>query len=340
MIEHGVVERVRQLVPCVHPVHHWVGVVNGVGVTAVGVDAQGAVGAHQQEAAAAIGRSGHAGALLAPGANPGDAALGRQGRVVAIDVTVVGEHIAAGVGARCAVVGAARLGGDRTVVAGDRGIIGALDGDAQHAEVGEADGVVENRVIEGFLQAVAGAEGINGWVAVVDDVGVGAVGIHGEGAVGPLDHEVSKAIGDPSHTRPFAAPCAHGGHGSVERWGVVAIHVGVVGQHIAAGIAAGRAVGHAARFHGGGRIVVGDGGIVGAMDGDGQNGRIREPAAVTHRVVEVLAHGVEGIERLNRGVVVVNHVGEGPIGMDGQGAIEPLEGCTDGARQARAFPVP
>ena len=144
----------------VHTVHRQVAVVDGVGVAAVGVDPEGAVGANQHEAAAAIGHARYTGALLRAGANAGDAALGRQGRVIAIDVAVVGEHIAAGDGARRAVVGAASFKGCAGVVACDRGIIRPIDGDAQHADVGEATEVYD-RVVERFLQAVAGAEGIH-----------------------------------------------------------------------------------------------------------------------------------------------------------------------------------
>ena len=191
------------MISLVHPVHRRVAVVDGVGVAAVGVDPEGAVGANQHEAAAAIGHASYTGALLDSRADAGDAALGRQGRVVAIDVAVVGEHIAAGVGARRTVVSAASFKGCAGVVACDRGIIRPIDGDAQHADVGEA-AKVSDRVVELFLQAVAGAEGVDEWIAVVNDVGVGAVGVDGEGAVGPTDHKSASAIWRPRRAGSFA----------------------------------------------------------------------------------------------------------------------------------------
>ncbi len=150
--------------------HARVVVVDEVDVAAVGVEGQGAVLAGQGAANAA-----DIGAVADSDHSERFAEL--------VDVGVVGQDVAARVDAREVVVEAARLDGDGVVVVGHRRVVGALDGDVQHRDIGGATGVGV-AVVEAVDQGVAGAQGLHRRHAVVQTIAVAAVGVERQPAVG------------------------------------------------------------------------------------------------------------------------------------------------------------
>ena len=186
MVEQGVIERLAEGVAWVQGIHHGVGVVDDVGVRAVGTQGERAVDPLQ-------GRSHGAGGarpLLGTGAHGHHRALGRCHQVVAVpvvDVAIVADHVAGGGGAR----GAAGLHNRARVVGSNGSIVGALDRDRDHPDV--AQGPIGNGVVEGFTKAGAWIQGIHKRVAVVHHIGVGAVGVDGQLAIGAKEWRTEAA---------------------------------------------------------------------------------------------------------------------------------------------------
>jgi hypothetical protein len=113
-----------------------------------------------------------------------------------------------------------------------------------------------------------------------------------------------------------------GGGGDGE--GVV-LGVGVVGQH--------RDAAQRGVFGGDEDAVVhGDGGIVLAIDGDGQGGAGGVAVLVGDGVGEDLGQGVAGAHGGHRGVGVVEAVGVAAVGGQGEGAVGAGQGGAEGAR--------
>ena len=172
MVQHGVVEEFGETVALVQPFHRQVAVVHDVGVGAVGIDQQAAVLSLESGANVA----GRARPFHRAGANGGDRSLARQRYVVAVDVCVVAQHVAAGVDTATAVVDPPGFLGDADVVAGHGGIIAAQDRDGQHSCVREAARIAHG-VVEAFAQAIAGIQGFDRWIGIVNHIAVTAIAL-------------------------------------------------------------------------------------------------------------------------------------------------------------------
>ena len=182
---------------------------------------------------------------------------------------------------------------------GQRRVVGAVDGDGQRAGRSRAV-VVRDRIGEGVGQRFARGQALYRAEAVVEGIEPRAVGVEGQGAVQP-------------------------------RLG----HLGRIGQHIGARSVQGivrirRGQPARGREHGAfldrasaGR---GRGGVVGALDGDGQGVVAHRAVAVFHGVQEHFGQRVAHAERLYGAQSVVEGVGIGAVGIEGQGAVGPGPG--------------
>ena len=188
MVQHGVVEEFGETVALVQSFHRQVAVVHHVGEAAVGIDQQAAV----LPLESGTNVSGRARPFHRAGADGGDRSLAGQRCVVAVDVCVVAEHVAAGVGAATAVVDPSGFLGDADVIAGHGGIIAADDRDRQHGRVREAARVAHG-VVEAFAQAIARIQGFDRWVGIVNHIAVTAIGLDCERAIEPLQGRAHRA---------------------------------------------------------------------------------------------------------------------------------------------------
>src|SRR4029077_10272259 len=160
-------------------------------------------------------------------------------------------------------------------------VVGAVDRDGQGGAVGE--GAVADRVGERVGGGVPNIQGLHRRVILIDDIGVGAVAVQGQGAVGADRASTHRAAGDSADAQ----------------LGVAVVDVGVVGQHVAGGIGASRAIERAARFRGAAGVGDGHWRVVGAVDRDGECGAVGQ-AAVADRVGERVGGGVTNIQGLHR----------------------------------------
>ena len=260
MVEQGVVELLGEGVARVEGLNGGVGVVNDVGVTAVGIQGERAIKPLQGRAHGAGG----AGAFLGTGAHGHHRALRRCHQVVAVpvvNIAVIGDDVSSGIGAGGAVEGATGLHNRARVVGSNGSIVGALDRDQDHPDV--AQGPIGNGVVEGFTKAGAWIQGIHKRVAVVHHIGVGAVGVDGQLAIGAQEWRTEAA----GRAGPLGASGAEGGHLPLGGEGVVGgIGIRVVGEHIAAGVAAGGGVEGTAGFDGVARVIHRHGRAVGHQD--------------------------------------------------------------------------
>ena len=237
-----------------------IGVVDRVGPGAVRSELQGAVLAGEQTADQSFGAQ----PLRAAGAHRGDLEF----RAGAVDIADRVEDVAARIETGQGVVGAARLDGGGGRVGDHRRIVGPLDGDGQRGRILAEAYPVLDRVEEGVGElAAAVAQGLDSGAAVVERVAVAAVAVQGQGAV-----QAGEVQGGAGHHRGVAGLA--GGAGRDDPVG--AAGRGVIGQQVAAGIAAGGAVQGPARLDRNGRIRhrvrVGQ---AGAEHGDGQGRRGR-----------------------------------------------------------------
>ncbi|MCY1344846.1 hypothetical protein D9M69_308930 [compost metagenome] len=290
--------------------------IEGVLVAAVGVDDQRAVLADQHVAHAA----GRTAAGFRAGADGGDGEL-----VAAIDVAVVGQHVAAGVQHQAVAVVGDR---DVEVVGGHRRIPGALDGDDELGDVFGAGGVA-HAVAEGLQQGVAGLERLHRGQVVVHHIAVVAVGGHRQRAVGPGDRLAAADRGE------GAAGSLAAGTDAVDGLAVAGIDVAVVAQQVAARVHPEGAVGGAAGLGGLGAVVDRQRVVVAPQDGDGEGRRAGGAGQVAGGVGEGLAEGVErGAQGLDPRVGVVDHVGVAAVGVQCEAAVGAGEGAADGADDA------
>ena len=161
---------------------------------------------------------------------------------------------------------------------------------------------VVDGVGEGIGQRAAGIQGLHGGQAVVQDIGVGAVGVEGEGTV----RSGGVGLGNEGHS-VMDVRVRGVGQGAADRRGKVFHHAG------------------------GG---CGDGGrVVGAVDGDGE--RVGDCAAmpVAGGVDEGVGDGFARAEALYQRRGVVERVGVGAVGVQGQGSVKPGLGNLGGERQ-------
>ena len=234
--------------------------------------------------------------------------------VARVHIRVIGQHIAACRRAVGAVVNAAGFDGGTRVGPGDRRVVGAAYGDGQRGIAGKA-ARVGNAEREGVGQRVGGqAQALDGVQVVVEGVGIGAVGFHAQGAeqAGHVRAGGGHAAGARCAARAHAADLQH----------VVVVGVGVARvQQVATGVDRAGAVRRAARFNGYGGFVVGRGRVVGATDGDGQQGGVEQAARIGDLIGEGFVQGFARRQGLHRGIGVVRHIGVLAIGQYGQGAV-------------------
>ena len=199
-----------------------------------------------------------------------------------------------------------------------------VQGDGQQRLI-RAAGAVADRVDEHVLQQRALASGgVDGRVAQVDLVGVGTVGIQHQEAVAPRQPFADHAGDDGAAALARRADAHH-------RQLLLPVDISVVIQHVALGNGRPFDVVHACR------VVLGDGRIVPADDGDGEFGLHHRARRVPHGVGEDFGQRVAGIaQRLDLGVVVVHHVAVAAVGGQGQGAEQADGDAADDAACARA----
>ena len=334
MVKQGVVEEIPQGGTGIEGIHHGVGVVDDIGVGAVGVEGQGAI----QTPEGNTHTPSCAGAFLASCANRCDRAQRWSNEVVAVrlvHIAIIGDHVADGVAAGGSVEAATGLEGVADVIGGHGGIVGAGDGDRQDADIGE--GAIGDGVVEGLGEESARIEGIDCRIGVVNHIAVGAVRLEGDRSIQALQGHTDGAGGAGS----LDGTGAEGGHDAIQRWRVVGIDVGVVGEDVAAGVGSRCAIGGATGLQSGAGIIDGDWGIIPSQNREHQDGAIGEAAwMIEQGVIEGLAEGVAWVKRLHRGVGVINHIGVGAVGTQGERAVEPLEGRAHGAGGARSLLVP
>ncbi|MNK84069.1 hypothetical protein D3C87_1039080 [compost metagenome] len=218
-----VAEELDQLLPGTQALHRDVVVINHVGISAVGIDGQGAVEPGYNSGAGNRGE--RCGAGLRHGANAGDGLGFAIGNTV--DVGVVGQHVAGGVAARCAVGDAASLNGNTVVIHALGGVVGALDRHRQGSGGGGAREVADH-VVEAIGQGLAcQSQSLYQRVVVIDHVFIGTVAADQQLPVLPGDHQHADDWGLNAGTRR-----AHRHHMQLVGIGGD-VHVGVVGQHVA-----------------------------------------------------------------------------------------------------------
>ncbi len=287
-----------------------------------------------------------------------DAQLG-VGPVGGVDVVVhavatgLGHHagaagetddVAAGIALADGVGAGAGLG-HGLVVAGHGVVVVAMDVDAQLGQVVQAQGVGD-LVAEILHQSIVGAQALHRRVALVDHIAVAAVSGDGQGAVGADD--IDAAAG--GHRGQGAGDRLAQGADAGDRLGfaivdrvrrvLAAIHVQVVIQYVAAGVGTGNGVTggrvvagvadigvvDAAPFGGVAHVIDADRSIVGTLDDHPQGRGVLQGRAtqadVRDHVGEVLGQLLAGqAQGLHLGVVVVDQVLVGTVGLDHQPAV-------------------
>ena len=196
--------------------------------------------------------------------------------------------------------------------------------------------MIENGVIERLDDEVAGIQFVDDAVAVVQHIGVAAIGRDGESAVEA--DKLEAASGDCRTCKPctlLGAPADgrdRGQRGCRAVSTVVVVDIVIVADHIAAGIATGRTVLRAPCLNGCTAVVGGNRSIVAATDVHRKHGSGRAHP-VADVVVKELAQRVARIERINNRIAVVDPVDGVAIGIDGQRAVYAREhqvsGCID-----------
>ena len=198
MIENGVVERLDDEVAGIQFVDDAVAVVHHIGVAAIGRDGESAVEADKLEAASGECRTCKPCTLLgtpADGRDRGQRWCHAVATVVAVDIAIVADHIAAGIAAGRTVQRAPCLNGCTAVVGGDGRVVVAPDVHRQHSRARAQ--AVADVVIKKLAQRVARIERIYHGIAVVDPVDRVAIGLDGQRAVEAREHEISGCIDTP-----------------------------------------------------------------------------------------------------------------------------------------------
>ncbi|MNZ56427.1 hypothetical protein D3C78_743720 [compost metagenome] len=292
--------------------------VDGVGVTAVGIEHQRAVQALKDIA----DRTGNPCADFGAGTDSCDCEL-----IALVDIAVVGQHVAAGVEHQTvAVVGYA----DIDVVLGHRCVPGALDDQVELRGILGASSVAHT-VGEGFLERITGLEGLDHGQGIVDLVLIVAIGEHRQGAVSTTDNLAAVDRSEGAASR-FATSAD-----TVERLAVAGVDVAIIAQQVTGRIYAGSAVIGATGFHCHGVVVDGQRVVVAALDGDGQGRGTGGPGQVANGVGERFAQGVVGrAQGLHQRVIVIDQVGVAAIGIEDQAAVLPGKAATHSAA-ARAL---
>ena len=286
LIRHRVGEAIRQAVADIQRLHRAIAIVEAVGIGAIGVQRHRAVASRNRIADIA---------RLA-------ADLGDSERGAGIGVGVVAQHIARDGGRIFRDAG--RIG------VGDRPVIGPIDGDGERGGGGGAM-LIRHRVGEAVRQAVADIQRLHRAIAIVEAVGIGAIGV-----------QRHRAVASRNRIADIARLAADLGDSE----GCAGIGVGVVAQHIARD--GGRI------FRDAGRIGVGDRPVIGPIDGDGERGGGGGAMLIRHRVGEAVRQAVADIQRLHRAIAIVEAVGIGAIGVQRHRAVASRNRIADIARLA------
>ena len=196
--------------------------------------------------------------------------------------------------------------------------------------------MVEQAVVECVAKCVAGIEGIYRQFVVVNDIDVGTIGIQRQRAIETFQR-------CPHHTAGAAVFLIAGPYsgdralrGSCEIVAIGCIHITVVADHVADGIAARGAITGAARLDGIADVISGHGCIVGSGDRDRQDADVGE-GTVGDGVVEGFAQEGTGIEGVNRWISIVDHIDVCAIGLERDRSVEAPQRHTNRAGSAGAF---
>ncbi|MCY1407154.1 hypothetical protein D9M71_224420 [compost metagenome] len=280
-------------------------VVHHIGPAAIGIEREVTVEPAQGRAH----RCGSAAASTRAGTN------GRDMQGIAFEVgVVVGDHIAAGVHPRLSIVQATGFHRRGTVVDSVRRVVAPTNDDIELSQVVQVT-EVGDLVGEGFQQKLQRAEGAHSGVVDVDVVEVAAVVADDQFAVQP-GHQGAIAVVGAGIDR---AQGARGGFSASAYTAyvllVALVDVGVIGQHVAAGVdaVAGAVVGDRQ-----GKIVAGHRGIEGAQDGNGELGDIGGTDKVLHTVGEGFDKEVTLPQALHHSQVVVDQVAVVAVAVDDQ----------------------
>ena len=149
---------------------------------------------------------------------------------------------------------------------------------------------VADRIGDGAGEGFAHAEGLYGGQAVVQDIGVGTIGVEGKGPVG----SGRAALGD-------------------ERNGVVSIRVLRRRQ--------GPRCGDLRIFGDGGGSGCNGRRVVGAVNGDGEGIGADSAVVVRDGIGEGVGKRFPNAERLHGGQAVVQDIGVGAVGVEGKGPV-------------------
>ncbi len=203
------------------------------------------------------------------------------------------------------------------------GVLSPFDGDGQDCDIRQpVAGAVGDGVVEAFGQRLAGAQCLDGGVAVIEGVRPATIGRQCQRPIFAGQGRADRA----GVAAAFRAAHAHGRHA---QFAARVIHVSDRIQHVAAWIVARSAIVDAASFDCRGDGVRSHRRIVGATDGDGQGGGVLQTSAVggSQAVLDGVDEGVfENVVRvtqgLHGGVAVVDDIGVAAVGAEGQGAVE------------------
>ncbi len=203
------------------------------------------------------------------------------------------------------------------------GVLSPFDGDGQDCDIRQpVAGAVGDGVVEAFGQRLAGAQCLDGGVAVIEGVRPATIGSQRQRPIqaGQWRAECAGCA---------AAFCAAHAHGRHAQFAARVIHVGDRIQHVAAWVVARSAIVDAASFDCRGDGVRSHRRIVGATDGDGQGGGVLQTSAVggSQAVLDGVDEGFRqrgaGVPQgLHGGVAVVDDIGVAAVGAKGQGAVE------------------
>ncbi|MCY1413150.1 hypothetical protein D9M71_285760 [compost metagenome] len=230
----------------------------------------------------------------------------------AVDVGVVVQHVANAIGSRRSVGDTAGFDGDGGVVAGDGRVVAAGDDDHQ-LRAGLQAKVIGHGVGEGVAQGLAGgAQCLDFRQAVVEHVAPGAVGIQREVAIG--------AAQDAAHAAGSARVAGAAGADTDHRERIV-FRVGVVGQHIAAGIDACLGIVQASGFDGVALVWIGCRGVVAAEDDDVQLRLVAKGAPVGYLVGEDVLDELEIPQRQDFRIAGIDEIGVAAVLADDQSTV-------------------
>ena len=196
--------------------------------------------------------------------------------------------------------------------------------------------MVEQAVVEQVAQCGSGVERIHIEEAVVNHIHIGTVGLERQRAIETLQccpHHTARAAS-------FLVTRAHGRDRALRRpCEIVAIrrvHIAVVADHVAHGIAAWGAIADTSGLDGVADVISGHRCIVCSGDRDRQHTDIGE-CTVGDGVVERFAQEGAGIECINRRIGIVDDVDVGAIGLECDRSVEAPQWHTDGTGCSGAF---